>query len=121
MGECRKLWRLSHTIVLGASLALAQSSLAADTQLVIQIRSEALLEWQSDDTLLVKARLAPGASARVWSDDACGAVPTGARVIPASGTYSISGATLEGGEKANVCLSSTDGSLNTSLSRPSQK
>jgi hypothetical protein len=74
-----------------------------------------MLAWQSDDRVLVEARLAPGTAARVWADVACGAVPAGARLIRASGTYSVIFDPIEGSGKANVCMSSTDGSVKTYL------
>ena len=109
---------LNRVVLVCLSCALAASSSAANTQLVIQIRPEAVLAWQADNTLLVKARLAPGTQARVWADDVCGGAPAGARVIPASGTYSIPLAMIGESGEANVCLSSTDASLNTYLPAP---
>jgi hypothetical protein len=94
---------------------LAQSSPATNTQLVVQVRSEAALSWQSNSVVMVKARLEPRTQAKVWADDSCGSPLADAYVIAASGTYTIPLAAIDGSGKANICLSSGAGSLSTNL------
>jgi hypothetical protein len=94
--------------------ALARSS-TANTQLFVQVRAEATIVWQGESVVLVKIRLGPGIHATVWADDSCGTPPVNGQVIDASGIYTITLVGIKGTGKANVCLSSTDGSLRTFL------
>jgi hypothetical protein len=71
--------------------------------------------WQSDSTVLVKARLAPGTLVSVWADQSCGAPTAISQVISASGTVVIQLADIDGAGKSMVCLSSSDGRLSVNL------
>jgi hypothetical protein len=93
--------------------SLAESS--ANMQLVVQIRSEAVLAWQGDGAVLAKIRLGPGIQAGVWADDSCGTPSVNGHVIAASGTYTIPLGELDGSGKANVCISSSDASIRSFL------
>ena len=97
-----------------AVCGLAQSLSVANTQVIVDVHPEATLTWQGDAAVLVKARLAPGTQARVWTDQSCGAPTAAARVISASSTVVIQLTDL-GGTGKLVCLSSSDGRLNATL------
>ena len=47
--------------------ALPQSSHATNVQLVVQVRTEAVLAWQGQDGVVVKVRLASGNQVKVWT------------------------------------------------------
>ena len=96
-------------LALGLLFAGSAWSESKNAQLVVQVRPEAALAWQGNSAVLVKVRLTPGAQAKVWAGDSCGAPPVGARLIPASGTYTIPLSTIDGDGKAMVCLSSQGG------------
>ena len=88
-----------------------------NTQLTVQVRSEATLAWQSGSVVWVKVRLVPGTQARLWVDNSCATPPADVHVITASGTYTVPVISVES-EKMNVCLISSDGNLRKVLSAP---
>jgi len=92
---------------------LAQSSLATNMQLVVQVRSEAAVAWQGENVVLVKIRLASGTQVKVWAEDSCGSPSPNGHVIATSGTHAIPLDEMDGLGKANVCVSSSDGSVRT--------
>jgi hypothetical protein len=109
---------LKRAIVIGLLFVVAgwaQHSSVTTTQLSVDVRPEAALAWQGDSVVLVKARLAPGTQARVWTDDTCGAPAAGAQLVSTSGTVAIDLADIGGAVKALVCLASSDGRINASL------
>jgi hypothetical protein len=101
--------------LLFAVSSLAQSSSVTSGQLVVDVRPEAVLVWQSDSAVLVRARLMPGTQVRVWADESCGAPTAAAQVVSASGTVVIQLAVIDGSGKPLVCLSSSDGKLSANL------
>jgi hypothetical protein len=110
---------LKQVIVVGFLFALgglAQSSHVSSARIAVDVRPEAALAWQGNNTVLVKVRLAPGMQVSVWAGESC-ASPTvdSAQVVSASGTVAIDIATLGGAGKPLVCLSSSDGRLTASL------
>ena len=110
------MWKRAVVIgLLFVVAAWAQSFSANSAQIVVDVRPEAALGWQRNSTVLVKVRLAPGAQARVWAGESCGAVGDDAQVISASGTIPIELGSINGEGKLLVCLTSTDGRLNVSL------
>ena len=109
------LKRIIAVTLLGAVGGFAQSSSVSSAQLAVDVRPEAVLSWQGDNTLLVKARLAPGTQARVWADESCGAPTAASQVISASGTVVIQLADIDATGKPMVCLSSSDGRLSVNL------
>lgn len=109
---------LKRAIVAGLLFVVggwAQHSSVTTTQLAVDVRPEAALAWQGDGVVLVKVRMAPGARARVWTDDTCGAPAGSAQVLSASGTVAIELANIGGAGKPLVCLASSDGRINASL------
>jgi hypothetical protein len=82
---------------------------------MVDVRPEAALAWQSDSTIIVKIRLAPGMKATVWADQSCGSPSAIFQTISASGAIAIDLASIDGAGKALVCLSSSDGRISTSL------
>ncbi len=92
---------------------LAQTS--TNLQLIVQVRSEAAITWQGENAVLVKVRLASGTQVKVWAEDSCGSPSPNGHVIATSGTHTILLGEMDGLGKANVCLSSSDGSLHTIL------
>jgi len=107
---------LASSWVGGAKLA-AQSR-TAHGALTVQVRPEELMRAQAGGVLL-KIRLARGATARLWAADACGAVPPQAEVVAASGVYNIPLSSLAAGPsgsgRTNICLISSDGELKDSV------
>src|SRR4029077_12907517 len=96
------LKRLTVVALLCAVGGFAQSSSVSSAQLTVDVRPEAVLSWQGDNTLLVKARLAPGTQARVWADESCGAPTATSQVIQASGVSVIQLADIDGAGKPMV-------------------
>ena len=94
---------------------LAQSSSGANSQLLVQVRSEATIARQGENSVSVKVRLAPGTQVKVWAEDSCSSPAVNGQVIAASGTYAIVLEGIIGTGKANVCLESSDGSIRTFL------
>jgi len=84
-------------------------------QLVVQVRSEAAIAWRDENVVVVKVRLASGTLVKVWAEDSCGSPSPSGHVIATSGTHTIPLGEMDGLGKANVCLSSSDGSLHTIL------
>jgi hypothetical protein len=109
------LKRIIVVTLLCAVGGFAQSSSVSSAQLTVDVRPEAVLSWQGDNTLLVKARLAPGTQARVWADESCGTPTAASQVIQASGVIVIQLADIDGAGKPMVCLSSSDGRLSVNL------
>ena len=95
--------------------SLAQSSPATNLQLVVQVRTEAVLTWQGQDAVVVKVRVASGNQVKVWVEDSCGSPSANEHIIANSGTYTIPLSDMDGLGRANVCLASTDGSIRTVL------
>ena len=109
---------IKNAICLALLLAVSgwpQSSTVSNAQLFVDVRPEAVLAWQGDGAVLVKARLAPGGQVRVWADDSCGAPSASSQVITSSSTVVIQLATIDGAGKQFVCLSSSDGRLSVNL------
>jgi hypothetical protein len=109
---------LKRAIVIASLTAAAgagQSSNVTTGQLAVNIGPEATLARQGDTVVVVKARLAPGTQARIWTDDNCGIPAAGARMIVASGMIAIDLANLDGAGKRLVCLLSSDGMLSATL------
>ena len=80
-------------------------------QLFVQVRPEVMLIRQSNDMLLLKIRLAPGARAAVWNAETCGSPDPAAYSVVSSGIYSIPLSAIPGPADAGTCLASTDGAL----------
>lgn len=97
------------------AVSIQAQSPVTNTQLFVAVRPEAALAWQGNATVVAKARLAPGAQARVWADQSCAAPGPASYLISASGSYAISITDIDGVDKPMVCMSSTDGTLNASL------
>ena len=98
-----------------AAYGLAQSSSVANTQIMVDVRPEAILTWQGDSAVLVKARLATGTQARVWADQSCLTPTAASQVISASSTVVIQLADIGGTGKPVVCLSSSDRRISATL------
>ena len=94
---------------------LGQSSSVTNLQLVVQVRSEAAIAWQDGNVVLVKVRLASGIQLKVWAEDSCGSPSPSGHLIATSGTHTIPLGEMDGLGKANVCLSSSDGSIRAFL------
>ena len=96
-------------IVFGGLMPLFAASISH--QLFVQVRPEAMLTRQSNDMLLLKIRLAPGARAALWNAQTCAAADPAAYSVVSSGTYSIPLSAIPGPSDAGTCLVSTDGAL----------
>src|SRR5579864_4893208 len=109
---------LKSAICIGFLFAVSgwgQSSSITTTQVTVVIQPEAMLAWQGDSAIIVKARLAPGTQARVWAGESCGAPTPTSQVISTSGTAVIQLAAMDGEGKPMVCLSTSDGRVSMNL------
>jgi hypothetical protein len=92
----------------------------ATTSLALQVRPEELLQDQ-DGSVVLKIRLARGATARLWAANSCASPSPQSDVITMSGIYSIPYSVLApvssnlSPTTGQVCLVSSDGMLNDSL------
>jgi hypothetical protein len=106
--------------LLGGTIRLHAQGGTATTSLILEVRPEELLQVQSGGVLL-KIRLARGATAQLWTADACTSPSSQPYVIAASGIYSIPFSTLralnsDGSRPSTqVCLVSSDNLLRDSL------
>jgi hypothetical protein len=92
----------------GTRPALAAS---VSTTLFVQIRPEAALSRQGEDTILLKIRLAPGARAMIWSANACGEPEPGSYIVSRSGIYALPLSIIPGPSDAGTCVASSDGAF----------
>lgn len=98
----------------------AQGSRTESAALVLHVVPEDHMEVQSD-AIVLKIRLARGASARLWAADSCSSPSAESHVVSKSGTYNIPYAVLrmvatiptDGSDR--VCLESSDGTLRDSV------
>jgi hypothetical protein len=92
-----------------AALVFGQSK-TATTRLLLTVRGEEQLQRQGGNVIL-KIRLAPGVTAKLWGDQACGRPIQAAMVITNSGTYTLAFDNIPYEGKAYLCLLSSDGTL----------
>ncbi len=102
------MWR---RCILLALLAAAVVFAAGYSTLVLVVRPEANMMWMGTDALRLKIRLAPGAHARLWGDQSCGAPAAGAYAVLRSGNYVIPVSSIPNSGSGNICLASSDGAL----------
>ena len=107
------------TMLLAAAVFLvprvgAQAQTARPGTLAINIRPQIQLQTQGTDVVL-KIRLEPGITAKLWRDDSCGLPTETATTIAASGTYTIAIQNLVSQGQAYVCAASSDGLLKDSI------
>jgi hypothetical protein len=118
IGDLESLNMSSLLRTIGAVFVFCMCGLPESTrnlQLLVQVRSEAVLTWQGDGVVLVKARLEPSTQMRLWMDDSCSTPPANGHVIASSGIHTIPFGEMDGLGKVNVCLSSSDGSVRSFL------
>jgi hypothetical protein len=102
--------------VVSSGSAIAQSP-QANGQLVVQVRPEAAVTWQTPGTVLVKARLLPGIQLNLWaanSDNSC-SINSTPYVISTSGTEIIPLVRINIARDTGVCLASSDGKMSIFL------
>ncbi len=109
--------------LLGSGAAAHGADMTAHSQLMVQVRPEAALETLGSDAVRLKIRLVPGTQARVWAAESCGAPAPNTYTVAQSGVHVIPISTMANGSSSNVCLASSDGSLQTQLaiSSPSNR
>ena len=107
--------RFTLLIVLAfaTSAAHAASAAAASHVMVIVQEQQAFVQQGSD--ILLKVRLSPGVSARVWVDTTCGAPNENATIITASGSYRLPIANIQGRGNSYVCMVSSDERLSAAV------
>ncbi len=89
----------------------AQTS--ASTVLTVRVQPEAMIQRHSEDSIVVKIRLAERTTAILWRAEVCGTPQSGSVTISRSGVHVIRMADLPG--VGSVCLSSSDGALSYRL------
>jgi len=111
---------LGVILLLSVEIQVYAQNRTATTSLAMLVRPEVLLQRQNS-SVIVKIRLARGATAHLWTDKSCTLPSPESQVIIASGTYTIPLNTLtpvnsELTSSSNqVCLVSSDGVLHGSL------
>lgn len=98
--------------ILVSSVQAATST--ATARVVVIIAPEQMLIQQGDDILL-KIRLSPGATARVWVDSSCEIPNSKAVLILQSGSYVLPIEKMQGLGGSYSCLRSSDGRLTTAV------
>ncbi|MBI3667355.1 MAG: hypothetical protein HY236_14205 [Acidobacteria bacterium] len=106
----RRKW-VAFPFLVAAVLYGAESG----TQLLVQVRPEALLLQQDENAVGLRIRLASGTMARIWTDRSCGLPESDTYLVSRSGTYIIPFSAIENKGATTICLSSSDGSISTSL------
>lgn len=96
-----------------ATMAYAASAIATSRVMVV-VQEQQLLTQQGSD-LLLKVRLSPGVSARVWVDLSCDSPNENATTITESGSYVLPIASLQGRGSSYSCMVSSDGRLNAAV------
>jgi hypothetical protein len=96
-----------------ATLAHAASAAAASHVMVIVQEQQALVQQGSD--MLLKVRLSPGVSARIWVDASCGAPNENATIITESGSYVLPIVNMQGRGNSYVCMVSSDQRLSAAV------
>jgi len=108
---------LGAIVLLTGAIQLYAQSRSATTSLVLQVLPEELVQVQNGSVVL-KIRLARGATASLWEATSCTSPSPDSQVIIASGTYTIPLNTLTPtssnptSSTMQVCLASSDGVLN---------
>lgn len=106
-------------LLAGGAQVFAQGRMGA-AALRLQVRPEVLLQDRGGSVLL-KIRLARGATARLWAATSCASPSAESTLIAASGIYTIPDAALEPGSgnptfsATEVCLASSDGVLHDAV------
>lgn len=109
----RVAYRLMPLIVLTlATVAFGASARVTNRVIVVIQEQQALVQQGSD--MLLKVRLAPGVSARVWVDVSCDTPNEGARIITQSGSYVLPIASSQDGGNS-YCMVSSDGQLRAAV------
>ena len=108
----RRLGALAVLTILG--LASAGNADVASATVTVTVRPAAQLNLLGASQVQIKIRLNRGAEGRLWTADSCTAPPPEAQTISRSGVYTLP---LEGAG-SRVCLTSTDGTLSSSLALP---
>jgi hypothetical protein len=96
-----------------AIMAHAASASATSRVMVVIQEQEALV--QQGTNMLLKVRLSPGVSARVWVDVSCDSPNENATVITQSGTYVLPIASIQGRGNSYSCMVSSDGRLSAAV------
>jgi len=108
-------------VLLTAAPQLYAQGRTATSSLALQVRPEELLQEQNGSVAL-KIRLARGTTAGLWAGNSCASPSPQSHVITMSGIYSIPYSALTpvssnpSPSTMQVCLESSDGVLNDSLS-----
>ena len=116
----RNIGRIGVLLLLAGAIQASAQRKVVVSSLVLQIRPEELLQAQSGNVLL-KIRLAPGTTARLWAANACQAPSPPSQVITVSGRYTIPFSAFTPGSGAPsqqtrlICLLSSDGTLRDSV------
>jgi hypothetical protein len=113
----RTLVALSLAGSLASAALVFAASKSASTNLVLVVREEEQLQLQGGSVVL-KIRLAPGVTARLWGDQACGTPIQTAMVIAESGTYTLPFDNIPYEQRAYLCLLSSDSTLRGSMVWP---
>jgi hypothetical protein len=106
----RVAYHLTLLIVLAlATMAHAATATATNRVVVVIQEQQALVQQGSD--MLLKVRLSPGVSARVWVDANCESPNENATIITRSGSYVLPIASIQGRGNSYSCMVSSDGRL----------
>ena len=103
---------LAATVATAAPTVIAAQT-SGSTVLTVRVQPEAMIQRHSEDSIVVKIRLAERATAILWRAEVCGTPPSGSVTISRSGVHVIRMADLPG--IGSVCLASSDGALSYRL------
>ena len=107
-------------VLLTSAIKLYAPDRVANSSLVLRVSPEELLQVK-DGSVVLKIRLGPGTIANVWAANSCTSPAPQSQVVTASGTYTFPLPTLMSGisdpnpSTTQVCLVSSDGTLNDSV------
>jgi hypothetical protein len=107
----RIAYRLITLLIVLAVAAMAHAATAIGTTRVMVVIEEQQSLAQQGTDMLLKVRLSPGVSARVWVDVSCGSPNENATIITQSGSYVLPIASIQGRGNSYSCLVSSDGRL----------
>lgn len=88
----------------------AAAGATATSRVMVVVQEQQSMVQQGRDILL-KVRLSPGVSAKIWVDVVCGSPNEDAILITQSGSYVLPIASIQGRGNLYSCMLSSDGRL----------
>jgi hypothetical protein len=102
--------KLTLLLVLGLATATYAAKAGATSSVMVEVQEQYEL-LQRGSEMLLRVRLSPGVSARVWVDASCDLPKDNAVIVTQSGSYVLPIADIQGQSNLYSCMVSSDGRL----------